>query len=69
MKTSIRRDHAEFLQRQYMGMLLGRDIMLGLYNREAYSHKAMARQGRPSDQTNQGESRESGNDAPESLKR
>lgn len=44
MKTFMKREHAEFLKRQYMGMGLGRDIMLGLNNREALSHRAFSRQ-------------------------
>lgn len=47
MKNFIRRDHAERLKRQYMSMGLGHDIMLGLYNRDAHSHKAFLRQGLP----------------------
>lgn len=50
MKKFISRDHAELLKRQYMSMGLGHDIMLGLYNRDAHSHKAFSRQGLPQNQ-------------------
>lgn len=49
MKKFMSRDHADFLKRQYMSIDLEHDIVVGLHNRQALSHKAFSRHDQPQD--------------------
>jgi hypothetical protein len=50
MKKFMSRNHADFLKRQYMSIDLDHDVVVGLHNRQALSHKAFSRQDQPQDQ-------------------